>query len=233
MDPQTEPVERPPTHHRRGPWVFRQRKFLPVPFMALGLVEILWRGHLSPRGTPLRTLCDLAAWMLILSGEGLRIWGVGYIGRKSRSSDIHAARLVTEGPYAYTRNPLYLGGFLMTMGLSLLTGSVWIMAGCAAYWVFVYRPIIHAEEQFLAQAFGPTYDAYRRAVPRWWPRLRPGLRVRGISWRWQELSKEYQTVCAILVTAVLIHVLLLGSKRFSAWRTHRVHATHTTVSPWS
>ena len=196
-------------HPQQGqtPWFFRQRKFLPIPLIALGLWGIV-HGHPFPLGTAQRLALDLGAWLLIVVGEGLRIWGVGYIGRKSRSSDIHATSLVTNGPYAYTRNPLYLGGFLMTTGLSILTGSIWALLGCVAYWLLVYRPIILAEEQFLQGAFGQVYEAYCRAVPRWWPRLRPWSSGQPQPWRWQELRKEYQTLAAILTTAVLIHVAL-------------------------
>ena len=193
-------------------WLFRQRKFLPLPFVALGLWTIVWRGHPLPAGSLPRTLLDLAGWLLVVGGEGLRIWGVGHIGRKSRSSDIHAARLVTGGPYRHTRNPLYLGGFLLTLGLSVLTGSWWVGLGCLAYWRAVYGPLISAEEEFLRRRFGDAYAAYCRAVPRWWPRLRPWEHASSSRWQGAELSKEYQTLLAIGCTALLINVSLIGSE---------------------
>ena len=197
------------------PWVFRQRKYLPVPLVILGLCDVLWNGHPWPRGTPVRRLTDLAAVLLIVAGESMLIWGVGYIGRKSRSSDIHAARLITSGPYAHTRNPLYFGGFLLTLGLSALSGSVAIVLGCVLYWIIVYGPIIRAEERFLWRAFGRRYAAYCRAIPRWWPRLRPGPGAKRATWRWQELSKEYQTGAAILATALLMYASLFVADWFS------------------
>ena len=191
-------------------WLFRQRKYLPVPFIAMGVWGMVWFGHPLQTGSRLRLLLDVAAWVLICSGEGLRIWGVGHIGRKSRSSDIHASQLVASGPYASTRNPLYLGGFLLTVGLGLLSGSPWVVLGCLAYWAIIYGPIIAAEEQFLRARFGPAYEAYCRAVPRWWPRLRPWPGATRARWSWRELAKEYQTIGAILGTALLIYAALLG-----------------------
>ncbi|MBI3319079.1 MAG: isoprenylcysteine carboxylmethyltransferase family protein [Candidatus Omnitrophica bacterium] len=203
------------------PWFFRQRKFLPIPFIVVGLAELLRRGHPFQRETWLRIWLDCLAWGLILGGESIRIWAVGYIGRKSRSSDIHATRLMTSGPYAHTRNPLYFGGFLLTMGLSLLTGSPWIVLGCLAYWAIVYGPIIRAEEQFLQHTFGRTYRAYHRMVPRWWPRLWPAPGVRRTRWHWPELEKEYQTISAIVAVALLIHLSLLGSDWLHGrWKPH-------------
>lgn len=196
---------------RRHAWLFRQRKYLPVPFIALGAWGMLRFGHPLQAGSPPRLILDSVAWLLIGSGEGLRIWGVGHIGRKSRSSDIHASQLVAGGPYAHTRNPLYLGGFLLTVGLGLLSGSPWVVLGCLAYWAIIYAPIIAAEEQFLRARFGPAYEAYCLAVPRWWPRLRPWPGATPTRWRWRELAKEYQTIGAILGTALLIHAALSRS----------------------
>ncbi len=192
-------------------WLFRQRKYLPVPFIALGAWGMVWFGHPLQAGSRLRLLLDSVAWLLICSGEALRIWGVGHIGRKSRSSDIHASQLVAGGPYAYTRNPLYLGGVVLTVGLGLLSGSPWVVLGCLAYWAIIYGPIITAEEQFLRARFGPAYEAYCRAVPRWWPRLRHWSGASHARWRWRELAKEYQTIGAILGTALLINAALIGS----------------------
>ena len=203
---------RPGTDHRVTSWLFRQRKFLPLPFIALGLWTVVRNGHPLRAGGLPRTLLDLTGWLLVVGGEGLRIWGVGHIGRKSRSSDIHAARLVTGGPYRHTRNPLYLGGFLLTLGLSVLTGSWWVALGSLAYWMAVYNPLMNAEELFLRGRFGEAYAAYCRAVPRWWPRLRPWEHASSSRWQGAELSKEYQTLLAIVGTALLIHASLIGSE---------------------
>ncbi len=201
-----------PRSFHRSSWVFRQRKYLPVPLVILGIWVVIHQGHPFRPGSFPRKGLDLCAWSLVLCGEALRIWGVGHIGRKSRSSDVHASRLVTNGPYAYTRNPLYLGGFFLTLGLSLLTGSLWIAAGCLAYWALIYNPIIREEERFLTQTFGQAYTDYCRTVPRWWPRLHPAKGTSWNRWRWGELRKEYQTVASVLVIVFLIQTSQFGSE---------------------
>ncbi len=197
------------------------------------LWAVVKRGHPLRPGSLARAGLDLAAWLLVFGGEALRMWAVGHIGRKSRSSDVHASRLVTGGPYAYVRNPLYLGGILLTLGLSLLTGSVWVMVGCVGYWIVVYGPIVAAEECFLRQRFGQVYAAYCHTVTRWWPRVRPWPHATSSVWRWTELSKEYQTLLAICCTALLINVSLIGSQWWNLQQSRQIASrgstSHATV----
>jgi protein-S-isoprenylcysteine O-methyltransferase Ste14 len=99
-----------------------------------------------------------------LAGLVLRAWAAGCLAKNER--------LATGGPYAYTRNPLYIGTLLVAAGLAIAARSVWLAALFAAVFLFVYLPVIQNEEQHLRKLF-PEYAAYAGRVPALWPRLTP------------------------------------------------------------
>jgi hypothetical protein len=78
--------------------------------------------------------------------------------------------LATSGPYAYTRNPLYLGSLLMGLGFAVAARSWWVSAALIIMFFAIYLPVIRGEEIFLRQRF-PGFEEYARRVPRLLPRL--------------------------------------------------------------
>lgn len=123
---------------------------------ALYLFE-LWRH--APRAAAIA-----ASLILVIPGLALRAYASGYV-KKNRE-------LTQTGPYAYTRNPLYLGSILIAAGFAVALGS-WLMAVVLAVgFSVIYIPVIASEEAFLRSTF-PEFDAYCRRVPRLVPRLRP------------------------------------------------------------
>src|ERR1051326_2533980 len=106
-------------------------------------------------------------WGLPVSilGLGLRAWAAGCLAKNER--------LATAGPYAYTRNPLYLGTLLVAAGLTVAARSLWLGLVFAAVFVLVYLPVIELEQQHLRHLF-PEYGAYAARVPTLWPRARRG-----------------------------------------------------------
>jgi protein-S-isoprenylcysteine O-methyltransferase Ste14 len=105
------------------------------------------------------------AWslVLVLPGLWLRGYASGYV-KKNRE-------LTQTGPYAYTRNPLYLGSILIAAGFAVALLSWAVAAMLAAMFLIIYVPVIASEERFLRSAF-PDFDAYCRRVPRLIPRMR-------------------------------------------------------------
>lgn len=95
-------------------------------------------------------------------GLGLRAWAAGCLAKNQE--------LATGGPYAYTRNPLYIGTLMVAAGLAMAARSGWLGALFAAVFLFVYLPVIQLEEQHLRAIF-PEYAAYAAQVPALWPRL--------------------------------------------------------------
>lgn len=106
---------------------------------------------------------------LVLAGLWLRGYAAGYVKKNSE--------LTQTGPYAYTRNPLYLGSMLLATGFAVAAGGVsaarwWLLVLLIAMFLAIYVPTILSEETFLRSAF-PDFDDYARHVPRLLPRLTP------------------------------------------------------------
>lgn len=119
----------------------------------------LWRRVLPTSAIALSLI-------LVVPGLWLRGYAAGYV-KKNRE-------LTQTGPYAYTRNPLYLGSILIAAGFALALLSWLVAAMLAAIFLIVYVPVIAAEERFLRSTF-PEFEGYCRRVPRLVPRLRPAL----------------------------------------------------------
>jgi protein-S-isoprenylcysteine O-methyltransferase Ste14 len=104
---------------------------------------------------------------------GFAIAAAGILVRALASGHIRKnAALATTGPYAYTRNPLYLGSIIIALGFIVAARSVWIGLAAIAMFAFIYLPVIAAEEEYLRSAF-PAYDDYAGHVPRFLSRLTP------------------------------------------------------------
>ncbi|HEY2930469.1 MAG TPA: isoprenylcysteine carboxylmethyltransferase family protein [Acidobacteriota bacterium] len=106
----------------------------------------------------------LAGLAVSVAGLWIRIWAAGCI-EKSRELEM-------RGPYRYTRNPLYLGSFLVGLGGSIASGNPWLLLSFVAIFVMVYGPVMRREEQELMKLFPEHFPAYRRSVPLFLPRFR-------------------------------------------------------------
>lgn len=105
-------------------------------------------------------------WSLLgtVPGLALRAYASGYVTKNEE--------LTTTGPYAYTRNPLYLGSMLLAFGFAVAAHSWWTALALAILFAVIYWPTIRSEEEFLRGRF-PGYEEYSRRVPRLLPRLTP------------------------------------------------------------
>jgi len=129
-----------------GDWAARSR--VPLGF-ALGVAYLIFS-----QPTP-RLLAAGAA--IALLGLGVRAWAVGHLDKNQY--------LAVTGPYAYTRNPLYLGSLLMGSGFAIAGGSLALGIAFVALFVLVYWPVMRREEGHLRRQFGETYDRYADVVP--------------------------------------------------------------------
>ncbi len=145
--------------------VFRLRSYTPLPF----LMVMAWFA--AP------TLASLlAGFAIVVLGESLRFWGVSIVGSETRTTGrVGGTFLITNGPFAYTRNPLYLGNMLMYAGVGVMSMAFfpWLIIVALAWFYLQYFLIVTQEEEYLAGRFGAEYDEYcmhvRRFFPRWSP----------------------------------------------------------------
>jgi protein-S-isoprenylcysteine O-methyltransferase Ste14 len=136
---------------------------------------------------------------IALVGELLRLWAAGHI-EKTKS-------LATGGPYAHTRNPLYLGSVIMAVGLAVAAASPWVALAGALYLLAFYPSVIREEAAFLSGKFGAAYAEWAAVVPLFWPRVRPsGPRASRFDWARVRTNREWRTALALPLVAALLYV---------------------------
>jgi protein-S-isoprenylcysteine O-methyltransferase Ste14 len=157
-------------------FVFKNRGTL----LALPAVALTALGKPSPASTA-------AGLPLAFLGEALRCWAVGYSGVTTRGDTVTAPALVTAGPYAYVRNPLYVGNFVTALGFTIaFTGGLDATRRAALFafglgtMLAVYAAIVPHEEAYLRRTFGADFDEYAARVPRLLPRATPSEPQRGV-----------------------------------------------------
>ena len=143
---------------RLGNFFFRYRSYTPIPILLFLLI------FAEPSA-----LSFFSGLAIVLVGESLRLWSIRYAGSATRTSgSVGADELVTTGPYGHTRNPLYLGNFLISMGLVVMAWPfmpvfLFVAAGLV---IFQYSLIILVEEEFLRNKFKQEFLDYEKHVPR-------------------------------------------------------------------
>jgi len=162
------------------------------------------------------TIASLVAGFVVLAlGEFIRFWGVSIAGSETRTTGtVGGTYLITNGPFGYMRNPLYVGNILMYAGVGIMSMALfpWLFL-LALVWFYVqYALIIANEEEYLSRRFGDAYAEYKRHVRRFLPRLTPytpaGPPAKNIDLR-EGLSSERRTLQAItLVTLLLVAIYI-------------------------
>lgn len=191
----------------QGNWLFRYRSFLPLAILAVGVAvfvfTVVGHGGLYVCLQPFHTAYEWSCLCVSLLGVWVRAYTVGHTpgGTSGRNTARQVADcLNTTGIYSVVRHPLYLGNFLMWLGISLLTCSPgFVVAFILVYFIY-YERIMYAEEQFLRRKFGQSYEAWASVTPAFVPR--PGLFVPSplpFSWK-KVLKKEKNGVFALLLT---------------------------------
>jgi protein-S-isoprenylcysteine O-methyltransferase Ste14 len=113
--------------------------------------------------------------------------------------------LTVSGPYAYSRNPLYLGSLILAAGFAVAARSWWVALIAACIFFVIYAPVIRSEEEFLGAHF-PEFEAYAHNVPRLFPRIRPyRSSSNSFSWHLYWKHREYNAALGLfLMIAVLL-----------------------------
>jgi protein-S-isoprenylcysteine O-methyltransferase Ste14 len=128
-------------------------------------------------------------------GLALRAWATGHVEKD--------ARLAQSGPYAYVRNPLYLGTLLAAAGFAIASRQWPLAALFGVVFVFIYLPAIELEEQHLRRLF-PDFADYARRVPALWPTLNPVQQPQRFRWELYVRNREYQALIGFVLGAAYL-----------------------------
>jgi protein-S-isoprenylcysteine O-methyltransferase Ste14 len=145
-------------------------------------------------------------WMLlgsalVIAGLAIRALASGYLRKNEQ--------LATAGPYAYTRNPLYVGSLVLAAGFVVAARSWWIALAAAVFFVVIYLPVIGSEEAFLREHF-PEFEEYARRVPRLLPRLTAAERPDGpFSWALYWKHREYNALLGSVAMMAALTIKLV------------------------
>jgi len=137
---------------------------------------------------------------LVLLGEAGRMWSSGHIDKN--------AELATAGPYAHTRNPLYVANLLLLLGFCVMSGTLWVAALALLAFAMIYRPVIREEAAHMDKLFGEAYRSWSSEVPLFIPRLTPAPHQTGsFSWALVIQHREHRNAAAF-IPGILLFVLI-------------------------
>jgi protein-S-isoprenylcysteine O-methyltransferase Ste14 len=144
--------------------LFRYRSYTPLPFLLVMLI--------FAHPTPYTLIVGL---LFVLTGEGIRLWGVSFVGSETRTTGaVGGTNLITAGPFAYVRNPLYLGNMLLYFGIGVMSNALfpWLVVATVVLFSIQYYLIVTLEEEYLTKTFSSAFQDYSRRVRRFVPILR-------------------------------------------------------------
>jgi len=182
---------------QQGNWLFRYRSILPILVLFVGIAVHI-HTELNPETffleeTPYEIYYEMGCLLISLLGLFIRVYTVGHTpadtsGRNTAGGQI-ANTLNTTGIYSIVRHPLYLGNFLMWLGIALLTGSIWFVISFSLFYCVYYERIMFAEEQFLHSKFGEIYIQWAEKTPAFFPKF--GLFIKPtLAFSWKKVLKK-------------------------------------------
>lgn len=147
----------------------RTRILPPLPYMA-AIAGGWWLDrHVLPLQVSIGEVGQALGWTLASLGFVLFAWSVVTMRRHRTTVNPFGANaaLCTDGPFRFSRNPIYLGDWFVLLGSALIMSSVWPVMFAPAIWLIIRHGVIRHEEAYLESRFGDTYRAYRNQVRRW------------------------------------------------------------------
>ncbi len=177
-----------------------------------GKLEAWFASHRIVATAPIAVMLLLIAdpgpgllWLggiLVFLGEAGRMWASGHIDKNRK--------LATAGPYAHTRNPLYVANLLLLSGFCVMSGNPWVTLLALASFAMIYRPVIREETIHMDRLFGDDYHKWAAEVPLFFPRLTPFSEAAG-SFSWQLVFKhrEHRNAAAFLFGIAVFYALYL------------------------
>jgi protein-S-isoprenylcysteine O-methyltransferase Ste14 len=178
--------------------------------------EIMFNNLIADR------LLGAAGIVMALLGQAVRLVTIGfeYIHRGGKDGQVYAGRLVRGGVYGITRNPMYVGNGLISIGMTMLLGSPLGYLILIPFFLFVYQAIVAAEEAYLRNKFGSEYESYANSVNRYVPTLsRVTDSFKGMRFDWRRSArKDLGTLVGLTIGLILMPV----------WRTYFLYGADAT-----
>jgi protein-S-isoprenylcysteine O-methyltransferase Ste14 len=193
----------------QGNWLFRYRGVLPFLFVPLVIIALFQAPHSPLDKEPYETIWLCFCVAISLMGILWRVLVIGYVpsdtsGRNTTAQ--RASELNTSGMYSVVRHPLYVGNFLMALGLVASVKVAWLALSFCLIYALYYERIMIAEEGFLRKKFGDAYNQWAENTPAFMPRLSqwraPNLYF---SWR-MVLRREYPGVLVVISGFLLLEI---------------------------
>ncbi len=193
-----------------GNWLFKRRGIIPLVLFALALPAVFFTDYFSMSNSFITTINYTAA-LLSLAGFAVRAYTIGTTprGTSGRNTDKQVAeQLNTSGIYSMVRHPLYLGNYLMWIGIVLFTKNFsFTIIVSLLYWIY-YERIMFAEERFLEKKFGEVYMTWSKKAPAFIPRF-GSFRKSEVSFSMKSvLRREYSGVLATVIGFVYVEGLI-------------------------
>jgi protein-S-isoprenylcysteine O-methyltransferase Ste14 len=185
---------------RNGSWLFRRRSYLPVVVIPVFLACLPSFTYLGANHK-LNEVWQMVCLAISFSGLAIRILTVGRAplgtsGRNTREQVAHS--LNTTGIYSVVRHPLYLGNYLILIGMALWPHVWWLAVLTSCAFALYYERIMLAEEAFLRKRFGDDFETWAAATPSFLPRFRD-WKPSAISFCWRTvLQREYNAFLLII-----------------------------------
>jgi len=181
-----------------GEFLFKNRDYTPIPFILI----MIYYANVNSQSL-------IYGSILMVLGELIRIIGVAHIGGVSRTKTYSTGqKLISSGPFSHVRNPLYIGNLFLSTGLTVVSNvAIFFPLAFIAIFFLQYTPIIKWEESNLRNVFGEDFDTYLKKVPRWIPRLTPGVdhteKIKG------EFKKAIVSEKNTLSAAIVVYLIIL------------------------
>jgi protein-S-isoprenylcysteine O-methyltransferase Ste14 len=203
-----------------GKFFFRYRNALFPAIFVMGAITL--RPEIMFGNLVVDQLLTAVGIGVTLLGQAVRLITIGfeYIHRGGKAGQVYAGRLIRGGVYGITRNPMYVGNGLISIGMTMLLGSPMGYLILIPFFLFVYQAIVAAEEAYLRNKFAEEYEDYEGSVNRYVPKLsRVSESFAGMRFDWKRsIKKDLGTVVALTIGFILIPV----------WRTYLLRGAEAT-----
>ena len=201
-----------------GSWLFRHRSYLPllmIPIFFLCLTSFTYLNQSHSVNEAWQILCLLVSFL----GLAIRIITVGraLVGTSGRNTREQVAdTLNTTGIYSVVRHPLYLGNYLIMIGFAMWLHVWWLIALTSCFYALYYERIMLAEESFLRQRFGETFEKWSAETPAFFPKFR-GWKPSSVPFCWRTVAQREYNAFFLIISVFFLFDLIGDSIAEKNW----------------